>query len=405
MMEKKVYTVSQVSKYIKSLFIKDYALNHIYIKGEVSNCKYHTSGHIYFTLKDSNSQMPCVMFAGKRAGLRFPLKEGQGIVVLGSIGVYERGGYYQFYAEEIIPDGIGILYQRFEELKKELLEEGLFSKIYKKPIPVYCGVIGIVTAPTGAAIQDMVHISHRRNPFAQLILYPALVQGDGAKESIVAGIKVLDTIGCDVLIIGRGGGSLEDLWAFNEEIVVRAIFECKTPVISAVGHETDTTLCDYVADLRAPTPSAAAELANIDIRTLFYTWEEYKLRLHRSIITKIKQNKRQISLLSMQLEQFSPRYQLQEKKQFLIDTKEKILQILIERLKEKRHKLELFSGRLHAKMPMERLRNGYAYVTFENKPLSTIEQIKKGDEVTVVLRDGEFKAVITKKRKQKINRN
>lgn len=416
-MENRVYTVSQVNQYIKSIFVRDYALNHIYIKGEVSNCKYHTSGHIYFTLKDSKSQMPCVMFAGKRAGLAFRLSEGQSVVVLGNIGVYERDGRYQLYADEIIPDGIGILYQRFEELKRELEEEGLFSDIYKKPIPAYCGRIGIVTAPTGAAIQDMIHISHRRNPYAQLILYPALVQGQGAKESIVRGIRVLDSMNCDVMIVGRGGGSLEDLWAFNEEAVVRAVFECTTPVISAVGHETDTTLSDFAADLRAPTPSAAAELANVDIRSLLYTWEEYRLRLSRQMEIRLEQNRKQLSMLSIQLQHVSPQYQIQQKKQFLVDAQEelqrsltgklqdrkrslegvsqKLQYSLMEKIQRRRHRLEVLSGRLHAKMPLERLRGGYAYVTVKKKPLISVQQVKREHQLRIVLRDGELKAEVT----------
>lgn len=423
-MENRVYTVSQINKYIKSIFVRDYALNHIYIKGEVSNCKYHTSGHIYFTLKDSKSQMPCVMFAGNRAGLAFRLSEGQSVVVLGSIGVYERDGRYQLYADEIIPDGIGILYQRLEELKTELSEEGLFSEIYKKPVPAYCARIGIVTAPTGAAIQDIVNISHRRNPYVQLILYPALVQGQGAKESIVKGIHTLDKMGCDVLIVGRGGGSLEDLWAFNEEIVVRAIFECNTPVISAVGHETDTTLSDFAADLRAPTPSAAAELANADIRSLLYTWEEYKNRLENRMAQKLQRNRKQMELFLVRLSHVSPQYQLFQKKQFLLDAqeqlcsdiqkkladrktvledrKERMDRAMLDKWKDRRQALLLLSGRLHARMPLERLRGGYAYVTIRNKPLVSIGQVGQGSKIRVVVRDGEFTAEVKETKQREI---
>lgn len=423
-MENRAYTVSQINKYIKSIFVRDYALNHVYVKGEVSNCKYHTSGHIYFTLKDSKSQMPCVMFAGNRTGLAFRLSEGQSVVVFGSIGVYERDGRYQLYADEIIPDGIGILYQRFEELKTELSEEGLFSEIYKKPVPAYCARIGIVTAKTGAAIQDIVNISHRRNPYAQLILYPALVQGQGAKESIARGIRTLDHMGCDVLIVGRGGGSLEDLWAFNEEMVVRAIFECNTPVISAVGHETDTTLSDFAADLRAPTPSAAAELANVDMRSLLYTWEELENRLRNRMEQTLKKNQKQLELFSMRLSHVSPQYQLLQKKQFLLDAQEQLLsglqkkladrkifledakgrmnRVMLDKLRDRRHQLELLSGRLHAKMPLERLRGGYAYVTVRKKPLVSVGQVKEGSQIRVVFKDGELRAEVKEIKKQSI---
>ena len=252
-----IYTIRQVNRYISNMFTQDFMLNRIYVKGEVSNCKYHTSGHIYFTLKDAAGTISGVMFAGNRRGLAFRMKEGDRVVVTGSIEVYERDGKYQLYAKEITLDGEGDLYLRYEALKHELEEMGMFAQEYKKRIPRYVKRVGIVTASTGAAIQDIRNIASRRNPYVQLILYPALVQGDGAAESIVNGIHALDLLGVDVMIVGRGGGSIEDLWAFNEEIVARAIFECETPVISAVGHETDTTIADYVADLRAPTPSAA----------------------------------------------------------------------------------------------------------------------------------------------------
>jgi exodeoxyribonuclease VII large subunit len=401
-MERKVYSVSQINRYIKSVFTSDYTFAHIYLKGEVSNCKYHTSGHIYFTLKDSKSQIPCVMFSGQRAGLTFRLTEGQSVVVLGSINVYERDGRYQLYAQEIIPDGIGILYQRFEELRRQLEEEGLFSEIYKKPIPAYCGRIGIVTAKTGAAVQDIINIAHRRNPFAQLILYPSLVQGEGAKESIIKGIRTLDEMGCDVLIVGRGGGSLEDLWAFNEECVVRAVFECNTPIISAVGHETDTTLTDYAADLRAPTPSAAAELATVDIRALLYTLEEYKLRINRKMISKITKNREQLSFLSVRLSHASPQYALQQNIQYLADSKEKMRRLLMEKLKERRQELALLTERLHALTPVERLKGGYAYVTIHHKPLSSVAQVKEGSKISVTLRDGTIEAEVTDKKEDDI---
>ena len=250
-----VYTVKQVNAYIKNMFTQDFMLNRIYIKGEVSNCKYHTSGHLYFSLKDESGTIACVMFAGQRSGLSFRMQEGQQVIVLGSVSVYERDGRYQVYAKEIVLDGAGLLYEKFIKLKKELEEMGMFAPEYKKPIPKYVRTVGVVTAPTGAAVRDIINITRRRNPYVQILLYPALVQGDGASESVVRGIRALENAKVDVMIVGRGGGSIEDLWAFNEENVARAVFECSVPVISAVGHETDTTIIDYVADLRAPTPS------------------------------------------------------------------------------------------------------------------------------------------------------
>ena len=276
-----VYSVSQVTAYIKNMFTQDFALNRISIKGEVSNCKYHTSGHIYFTLKDGGAQIAAVMFSSQRKGLDFELAEGQQVVATGTVDVYERDGRYQLYARRIERDGTGDLYARFEKLKRELAEMGMFDSCYKQPIPRYALRVGVVTAPTGAAIRDIMNISARRNPYVQLVLCPALVQGEQAPASIVRGIRRLDSMGLDVLIVGRGGGSIEDLWAFNEECVARAIFDCQTPVISAVGHETDVTIADYVADLRAPTPSAAAELAVFDYRQFEEQIGHARQRLNR----------------------------------------------------------------------------------------------------------------------------
>ena len=287
-MARNVYTVKQVNAYIKNMFTQDYMLNRIYVKGEVSNCKYHTSGHIYFSLKDESGTIACVMFAGQRGGLSFRMSEGQQVVVLGSVNVYERSGSYQLYAREIHLDGDGLLYERFQMLKKELEEMGMFAPEYKKPIPAYARRIGVVTASTGAAIRDIMNITARRNPYVQLILYPAQVQGEGAKESIVRGIQMLEKADVDVMIVGRGGGSIEDLWAFNEEEVARAIFNCSIPIISAVGHETDTTIADYVADLRAPTPSAAAELAVSDVRQTEQRLQEYQFKMNRLLAQRIQ---------------------------------------------------------------------------------------------------------------------
>ncbi len=263
-----IYSVKQVNAYIKNMFTQDFLLRNLCVSGEVSNCKYHTSGHIYFSLKDESGAIACVMFAGQRKGLAFSMKDGDKVVVEGSVDVYQRDGRYQLYARKITLEGAGLLYERFLALKAELEEMGMFDAGYKQPIPRFIRTLGVVTAPTGAAVQDIRNIAHRRNPYVQVILYPALVQGDGAKESIVKGIQALEALGVDVMIVGRGGGSMEDLWAFNEEEVARAVFNCSVPVISAVGHETDTTIIDYVADLRAPTPSAAAELAVYDYRAL-----------------------------------------------------------------------------------------------------------------------------------------
>lgn len=321
-MARNVYTVKQVNAYIKNMFTQDFMLNRIYVKGEVSNCKYHTSGHIYFSLKDESGTIACVMFAGQRGGLSFHMREGQQIIVLGSVNVYERTGSYQLYANEIRLDGEGALYEKYQMLKQELEEMGMFAPEYKQEIPAYAKRIGVVTAPTGAAIRDIMNISARRNPYVQLILYPAQVQGEGAKESIVRGIRMLEMKEVDVIIIGRGGGSIEDLWAFNEEEVARAIFDCTVPVISAVGHETDVTIADYVADLRAPTPSAAAELAVWDYRQVENYLAECRLRMNRSVAGAVRMNRLRLKEMETRLSYLHPRHKLQEQQQRLAELEE-----------------------------------------------------------------------------------
>lgn len=288
MANRNIYSVAQVNSYIKNMFAQDFMLRQVSIKGEVSNCKYHTSGHIYFTIKDAGAAMNAIMFAGSRAaGLSFHMKEGNQVIVTGSVEVYEKTGVYQLYAKKIELDGEGNLYLKFEQLKHELEEMGMFAAEYKQPIPQYAGRIGVVTAPTGAAVQDIRNVSSRRNPYVQVILYPALVQGEGAANSIVKGIQTLDAMNLDVIIVGRGGGSIEDLWAFNEEIVARAIFDCRTPIISAVGHETDWTIADFVSDRRAPTPSAAAELAVSDYRQTLERLDNLCRRMDRNLTGRI----------------------------------------------------------------------------------------------------------------------
>ncbi len=389
-MAKNVYSVRQVNAYIKNMFVQDFMLNRIYVKGEVSNCKYHTSGHVYFSLKDESGAIACVMFAGeRRTGLTFRMQEGQKVIVLGSVSVYERDGRYQLYAREILPDGEGDLYRRYEQLKRELEEMGMFSAEYKQPIPFYNRKIGIVTAPTGAAIRDIMNISRRRNPYVQLILYPALVQGEQAAESIVKGIQTLDAYGVDVMIVGRGGGSIEDLWAFNEEIVARAIFECRTPVISAVGHETDTTIADYVADLRAPTPSAAAELAVVDYRQLVESVRIFKNQLADRVEQKIVRNRDRARYLQARLLQASPQYQLREKRQYAADLNDKMRQAFSDKVKDQRHRLALYAERLDGCSPLKKLQQGYSYTESpDGKALTSITQVKEGDAVTIHVTDG-----------------
>lgn len=388
-MARNVYTVKQVNSYIKNMFTQDFMLNRIYVKGEVSNCKYHTSGHIYFSLKDESGTIACVMFAGQLGGLSFHMREGQQIIVLGSVNVYERTGSYQLYAQEIRLDGEGTLYEKYQMLKQELEEMGMFAPEYKKAIPRYAKRIGVVTAPTGAAVRDIMNISARRNPYVQLLLYPAQVQGEGAKESIVRGIRMLETKNVDVIIVGRGGGSIEDLWAFNDECVARAIFDCQVPVISAVGHETDVTIADYVADLRAPTPSAAAELAVWDYRQLQGYLDECRLRMNRSMTGTIRINRLRLKELDVRLSYLHPRHKLQDQQQRLIELEEELRTLMRDRVKEARHRLAIRIEKLNGLSPVRKLNQGFAYVEeTDGGVVKSIRQVEKGDELTVYVTDG-----------------
>lgn len=389
------YTVAQVNSYIKNMFSQDFLLSRMYVKGEVSNCKYHTSGHIYFSLKDESGTLSCVMFAGQRKGLAFPMKEGQHVIVLGSVNVYERTGSYQLYAKEILLDGMGRLYEEFERLKRELEEMGMFAEEYKQPIPAYVRRLGIVTAPTGAAIQDIRNIASRRNPYVQLILYSSLVQGEGAADNLVRGIEALDELGVDVIIVGRGGGSMEDLWAFNEEKVARAIFECRTPVISAVGHETDTTIADFAADLRAPTPSAAAELAVADIRELLERMRTYQQRLNQGFGYRLEQYRNRLGELRNRLLQVSPRQQLFEKRMRAAELSNQLEQAMKEKLGDRKNQLALYIERFHGLSPLLKLQQGYSYIEgTDGKAVTSIRQADTGDLLRIHVTDGLYTAVV-----------
>ena len=395
-MRKNIYPVGQVNKYIKNMFAQDFMLHLISIKGEVSNCKYHTSGHIYFTLKDKAGAMSAVMFAGNAKNMTFRMKDGDQVVVTGSVEVYEKMGTYQIYARQIELDGEGNLYLRFEQLKKELEEMGMFAAEYKRPIPKYAGKIGVVTAQTGAAIQDIRNISGRRNPYVQLILYPALVQGEGAAQSIVNGIHALDRMGLDIIIVGRGGGSIEDLWAFNEEIVAWAIFECNTPVISAVGHETDWTIADFVSDRRAPTPSAAAELAVFDHRQMIDQLSNIKKRMDSNLSGKIEFYRERLSHIKTRVSYLSPANRLNENRKRLADLEERLLLLMQQQIKDKRQKLIMLSTRLDADSPVKKLSQGYAYVSKEDgRNIHSAADIMCGDNIDIYLIDGRAKAVIS----------
>ena len=371
-------------------------LRNISVKGEISNCKYHTSGHIYFTIKDAAGTISAIMFAGSRRGLGFTMKEGDKVIVTGSVEVYEKTGSYQLYARQIELDGAGNLYLQFEKLKNELEEMGYFAKEYKIPIPRYARRIGIVTAPTGAAIQDIRNISKRRNPYVELILYPALVQGEGAAQSIVNGIHALEQIGVDIIIVGRGGGSIEDLWAFNEKIVADAIFNCRIPTISAVGHETDWTIADFVADMRAPTPSAAAELAVFDYRLVQDKLYEYNRRMQNSLYNKLELSRQKLNSYKLKLDYLSPEHRLNENRRRLMEYEEKLKLRIDMIIKEKKHMLELYAGRLEACSPVKKLGQGYVYVEdYNGKSLRSVEGVEANQDITIYLLDGKIKTVVS----------
>ena len=390
-----IYSVKQVNAYIKNMFTQDFLLRNLCVSGEVSNCKYHTSGHIYFSLKDESGAIACVMFAGQRKGLAFSMKDGDKVVVEGSVDVYQRDGRYQLYARKITLEGAGLLYERFLALMAELEEMGMFDAGYKQPIPRFIRTLGVVTAPTGAAVQDIRNIAYRRNPYVQVILYPALVQGDGAKESIVKGIQALEALGVDVMIVGRGGGSIEDLWAFNEEEVARAVFNCSVPVISAVGHETDTTIIDYVADLRAPTPSAAAELAVYDYRALQESLLGYEQILRDKMGNRLELMWERIKRYQMRLRYLSPQSQIREKRQYLADTQERLRLGMRRQTEQARNSLDLYIERLKGLSPLDKLKQGFSYgMDKDGRTLVSIAQVKRGDMVTLQVSDGAVHAQV-----------
>ena len=425
MKQRNVYSVGQINTYIRNMFAQDFMMNHVAVRGEVSDCKYHSSGHIYFTLKDETGVLKAIMFRTQAArGLPFRMKEGDRVVVIGAIRIYERDGKYQLYAEEISREGAGLLYQKFMETKKELEEMGMFAEEYKQPIPRFVSRVGVVTAPTGAAVRDIQNISHRRNPYVQMILYPALVQGEGAAESVAKGIAMLDAYGVDVIIAGRGGGSIEDLWAFNEEETARAIFSCNTPVISAVGHETDTTIADYVADLRAPTPSAAAELAVADISALQGELYRQKSRLFEAVTRKVQDKRDELARREKILSLLGPQEKLQDQKMRLARAQEDLaeamqqklalsrqemeydrqrLQVLMrEKYRDSRHRMQIYIEKLKGLSPLEKLGQGYSYTAdVHGRKITQTGQVKKGDTICVYVLDGRLQAKVTDIQKDK----
>lgn len=402
---KNIFSVGQINRYVKNMFTQDFILQKIYVKGEVSNCKYHTSGHIYFSLKDETGVLSCVMFAGHRRGLAFRMKDGDRVVVGGAVDVYERDGRYQLYAKEISLEGAGALYERFLALKTELEEMGMFAEEYKQPIPAFIHRLGVVTAPTGAAVQDIRNISLRRDPYLQIILYPALVQGEGAADSIVRGIHMLDQAEVDVIIVGRGGGSIEDLWAFNEEKVARAIFECRTPIISAVGHETDFTIADFVADLRAPTPSAAAELAVADFRQILQNIAGLRDRMQKAMQRRAELGRAQLMQYQMRFQYLNPEAKLRDNRQRLADLDELLRRAMKNRIAEERHMLGIYLERYRGLSPLYKLNQGYSFVSDrEGNGIISTKQVHSGDLLEISVTDGVIEAEVRSSRKEDWNK-
>ena len=384
-----IYTVSQLNNEIKDLLDAVPGYRSLLVQGEISNYKAHSSGHHYMTLKDRDAAINAVMFRSDAMRLKFRLENGMKVIVRARVSSFPRTGAVQLYISEIIPDGAGALNVAFEQLKAKLQAEGLFAEAHKKPIPACPSSIALVTSPTGAAVRDMIRILGRRWPLAKVVLYPAQVQGEGAAESIVEGIEALDQLGVDVIIVGRGGVSMEDLWAFNEESVARAIFNCSTPVISAVGHETDVTIADYVADLRAPTPSAAAELAVFDYRG----WQEllagYVRRLELSMDSKLEMTRQRLTEKAARLAYLSPENQIREKRMYLLRAEEKLTERMEKKLQMEKTRLYLYAERLHGVSPLEKLQQGLGYMEHEDGTrISSVNQVTVGERMKTYVKDG-----------------
>ncbi len=390
------YKVARINAYIKSIFNRDALLSNLWVEGEVSNCKYHPSGHIYFTLKDEEAQLACVMFATVvRTGLGFRLREGMSVRVKGYISVYDRDGKYQLYASKIEQDGIGRLYEQYEALKRRLAQEGLFAPEHKKLIPQFPKKVGIVTARSGAALQDICNVLHRRNPYVQPILVPAKVQGEGAAESVSKGIRRLEAYGVDVIIVGRGGGSIEDLWAFNEEIVARTVYACSVPVISCVGHETDTTIIDYVADLRAPTPSAAAELAVREAAAIDGLLVDYHTELVSGVLCGIERYRKEVAVYQQHLQYNSPKHRLDRRREYLVHMEDVLRQRMSAMVERRKHRLEMLATRLHGLSPLTKIGKGYGFLTDDTgMPIQSVSAAEIGSRIEVHLPDGRLETEV-----------
>ena len=394
------FSVTELNTYVKQLLDNDRVLNAVTVRGEISNFTYHRTGHLYFSLKDEGSQAKAVMFRSAAASLKFMPENGMKVIVRCSVGVYVSGGSYQLYVSSMQPDGIGALYLAYEQLKTKLESEGLFSYEYKKPLPSYPTKIGVITAPGGAAIRDIINVLGRRYPLADVYLYPSLVHGESAVSNLIEALEYLDKSGlADLIIIGRGGGSIEDLWAFNSEDLARKIFECRTPVISAVGHETDFTICDFVADLRAPTPSAAAEIATPDINDLLIRISSTYDRCENALIRKTERAEDRINYIKSS-QFFSDPDKLFVGKEETLSARLSEASLAVGRIIENYSKrMAIAASKANALSPLATLARGYSVTSDKDGVITAVSRVAIGDEIAVKVSDGEIRATVKEKRK------
>lgn len=388
-----VYSVSQLNNYVKGILDRDENLVHVFVTGEISNFKAHYSGHMYMTVKDETSSVKAVMFARNASKLRFTPENGMKILVLGRVSLFTRDGSYQLYIDDMQPDGVGDLNMAFEQLKKKLETEGLFRQEHKKPIPRFPERVGVVTSATGAAVQDIFNVLKRRFPAAEVVLRPCQVQGDGAAEDIAKAIYEFNRLkGADVLIVGRGGGSVEDLWAFNEEVLARAVFASEIPVISAVGHETDYTICDFVADLRAPTPSAAAECAVPDRLELLARLTSAKQHICSLVRNRFDTEREKLNAIGKNAALYDPLYSINEKKRELVYLEDKLSSLVTSELEKNKSRVSATAGKLDALSPLRVISRGYALVEKNGRTVTKTADLQTGDFIRIKLSDGSFSA-------------
>ena len=398
---KDVFSVSDLNEYIKSIFENNRTLTSVSVRGEISNFVNHRSGHLYFSLKDADGQIRAVMFRSRATTLKFIPESGMKVIIHGSVTVYPRDGSYQIYVSSMQPDGIGALYLAYEQMKARLAEEGLFDEEHKLPIPTIPHRIGVITSPTGAAVRDIINVTGRRFPLADVFVYPALVQGEGAEDSLIRALDYLDKSGlCDVIIIGRGGGSIEDLWAFNSERLARRIYEATTPVISAVGHETDFTICDFVADMRAPTPSAAAELAVPDRRELMMRLDSYDDRLTLALFAKLDRARERLEYMKSVSAKYTVKNLVAVRREEVLRLGEKAALLINSRLDKARDRLAAEAGRANALSPLSILSRGYSVTEREGRVVSSVDQLNAGDTVELILSDGRVGATVNFKKER-----